>query len=93
VAEESGRLPEMCAVQAENYDEQARQRLSTLNKFTSVGIWIAVAAFIIMCIFNIFQIYYKSITGRFDPSGQPTLNPNNQNNQGQPPPKDVPDLH
>jgi type II secretory pathway component PulF len=54
VAEESGRLPEMCAVQAENYDEQARRRLATLNKIASVLIWLVVAAFIITAIFRIF---------------------------------------
>jgi type II secretory pathway component PulF len=88
VAEESGRLPEMCAVQAENYDEQARSRLSTLNKFASVAIWLGVAAFIIMCIINIFNnVYLKNLNDRLDPTGQPTLN------QGQPPAKDVPDVH
>jgi type II secretory pathway component PulF len=54
VAEESGRLPEMCAVQAENYNEQAQRRLSTLNKLASVFIWLLVAGFIITAIFRIF---------------------------------------
>jgi type IV pilus assembly protein PilC len=54
VAEESGRLPEMCAVQAENYDEQARRKLATLNKIASLLIWLVVAAFVITAIFKIF---------------------------------------
>jgi type II secretory pathway component PulF len=67
VAEESGRLPEMCAVQAENYDEQARRRLSTLNKAAGVGIWLLVAVFIILAIFRIFtEGYLKNITNLQD---------------------------
>ena len=73
VAEESGRLPEMCAVQAENYNEQAQRRLSTLNKFASAFIWLMVAAFIIVAIFNIFQrVYLKNFESVTD-DGKPTL--------------------
>jgi type II secretory pathway component PulF len=62
VAEESGRLPEMCAVQAENYDEQARRRLATLNKAAGVLIWLGVAVFIIVAIFRIFtEVYVKNL--------------------------------
>jgi type II secretory pathway component PulF len=75
VAEESGRLPEMCAVQAENYDEQARRRLQALNKIASLLIWLVVAAFVITAIFRIFnEVYLKNLNKRFDDSGQPTLN-------------------
>jgi type IV pilus assembly protein PilC len=75
VAEESGRLPEMCAVQAENYDEQARRRLSTLNKIASVLIWLVVAAFIVTAIFRIFTtVILPNYNKHMDESGQPTLN-------------------
>jgi type II secretory pathway component PulF len=68
VAEESGRLPEMCAVQAENYDEQARRRLATLNKMAGVFIWLLVAVFIIICIFRIFtEVYQKNLEKYVDP--------------------------
>ncbi|MDB5307041.1 MAG: epsF 4 [Gemmataceae bacterium] len=71
VAEESGRLPEMCAVQAENYDEQARRLLGTINKIASVLIWLLVAAFIITAIFRIFStVYLKNIEKSNDGGGQ-----------------------
>ncbi len=75
VAEESGRLPEMCAVQAENYDEQARRHLSTLNKVASIVIWLVVSVFIIIAIFRIFNnVYLKNLENRIDPeTGAPTL--------------------
>ncbi len=78
VAEESGRLPEMCAVQAENYDDQARRSLSTLNKIASLLIWLVVAAFMITTIFSIFKnVYIKNLDRSFDPkTGAPTLEPN-----------------
>lgn len=76
VAEESGRLPEMCAVQAENYDEQARRHLSTLNKLSSVLIWLLVAAFMITAIFRIFtNVYLKNLNKQFESeSGTPVVN-------------------
>jgi type IV pilus assembly protein PilC len=75
VAEESGRLPEMCAVQAENYDEQARRRLSTLNKCASVAIWLTVAGFIIAAIFQIFTtIILPNYNRQLDDSNQPSIN-------------------
>lgn len=75
LAEECGRLPEMCAIQAENYDDQARRKLSLLNKILSVLIWLGVAAFIITCIFRIFtQVYLPNIQKQYDSnSGQMTL--------------------
>lgn len=68
VAEESGRLPEMCGVQAENYGEQARGKLKTLNKIAGVLIWLLVAAFIITAIFRIFnEVYLKNLNKYIDP--------------------------
>jgi type IV pilus assembly protein PilC len=68
VAEESGRLPEMCAVQAENYDEQARRKLAALNKVAGFLIWLLVAAFVITAIFRIFnEVYLKQINKATDP--------------------------
>jgi type IV pilus assembly protein PilC len=73
VAEESGRLPEMCAVQAENYDEQSRRLLSTINKIASVLIWLVVAAFVITAIFRIFNtVYLKNIERNLEPGGRDT---------------------
>jgi type IV pilus assembly protein PilC len=97
VAEESGRLPEMCAVQAENYDEQARRQLATLNKIASILIWLVVAAFIITAIFRIFNtVYIKSIEKYIDKEGNPTIKeeppprpPRNTPNEA-PPPKAPP---
>jgi len=73
VAEESGRLPEMCAVQAENYDEQARRRLSTLNKLASALIWLLVAAFIITAIFRIFTTVYLKPVNKAADDDRPSL--------------------
>jgi len=71
VAEESGRLPEMCAVQAENYDEQARRLLGTLNKLASLLIWLLVAAFVITAIFRIFTtVYLGNIEKNLDDRGR-----------------------
>jgi type IV pilus assembly protein PilC len=60
VAEESGRLPEMCAIQAESHEDQARRLLGVLNKFASVLIWLMVASFIILAIYRIYTTVYLS---------------------------------
>jgi len=74
VAEESGRLPEMCGVQAENYDEQARGSLKTINKMASIFIWLMVAAFVITAIFRIFtSVYLKPINENLE-GGKTILN-------------------
>jgi len=69
VAEESGRLPEMCAVQAEAYDDAARRGLGFLNKIASVLIWILVASFIIFAVYRIFStVYLGTINKHLDES-------------------------
>lgn len=70
VAEESGRLPEMCSIQAENHEDQARRRLSLLNKIASVLIWMLVAGFIILAIYRIFStVYIGNINKHIDDGG------------------------
>jgi type IV pilus assembly protein PilC len=58
VAEESGKLPEVCAIQAATYDDQARQLLAVINKLLSTLIWLGVAVFIIFAIYRIFTTVY-----------------------------------
>jgi type IV pilus assembly protein PilC len=58
VAEESGRLPEVLRNAAEEYDEEARRRLNTVNKLFSYGIWIFIGGFLAFAIFRIFQTVY-----------------------------------
>ncbi len=67
VAEESGRLPEVLRNQAEEYDEEARRRLTVVNKIFSYVIWIGIAVFLAFAIFSIFQeVYVKQIMNRLD---------------------------
>ncbi|MFO0802976.1 MAG: type II secretion system F family protein [Gemmataceae bacterium] len=58
VAEESGRIPEMCSIQAEVHEDQARRLLGILTKVASVLIWMLVAGFIILAIYRIFTTVY-----------------------------------
>lgn len=58
VGEESGRLPEMFRHQGEEYDDESRRRLGWLTRLTSWLVWLAVAAVIITCIFQIFLNVY-----------------------------------
>jgi type IV pilus assembly protein PilC len=67
VAEESGRLPEVLRNQAEEYDDEARRRLSVVNKIFSYVIWFGIAGFLAFTIFRIFQeVYVKQIMNRLD---------------------------
>lgn len=62
VAEESGRLPEVLRNAAEEYDDEARRRLSTVNKIFSYTIWFGIAGFLAFAIFRVFQeVYVKQI--------------------------------
>jgi type IV pilus assembly protein PilC len=62
VAEESGRLSEVMRLQAEQYEDLARRRLTTLNKALSGLIWMLIAGVIILAIYRIFtQAYLKNI--------------------------------
>lgn len=62
VGEESGRLPEVFRHQSDEYDDEARRRLSWLTRLTSWLVWLGVAAVIITCIFQIFlNVYYGNL--------------------------------
>lgn len=61
VGERSGRLPEQLAILSRQYQEQARQALATLTTFAGFGVWLLVAALIIMMIFRIFGFYLSTI--------------------------------
>jgi type IV pilus assembly protein PilC len=62
IGEDSGRLPEAFRHQGEEYDDEARRRLSWLTRAGTSLVWLAVAAVIITCIFRIFtQAYLGSI--------------------------------
>jgi type II secretory pathway component PulF len=58
VGEESGRLPETLRHQAEEYDDEARRRLTWLTRVSSWLVWLAVAAILITCIIRIFSAVY-----------------------------------
>jgi type IV pilus assembly protein PilC len=60
-AEEGGRIPEVMAQQAQNYEEEAERRLALLTKAANFAVWLFVAALIIMAIFRIFGIYINAI--------------------------------
>jgi type IV pilus assembly protein PilC len=65
VAEESGRLPEVLRNQAEEYDEEARRRLTVVNKIFSYVIWFGIAGFLTFAIFRIFKnVYVDQIMNR-----------------------------
>lgn len=62
IAEESGRLPEVLRNQAEEYDEEARRRLSFVNKIFSYGIWLFILGFMAFAVIRIFiEVYVKQI--------------------------------
>ncbi len=58
VAEESGRLPESLAYQAQEYEDETRRRLAFLTRLAGSLVWVSVAAVIILCIFRIFLGVY-----------------------------------
>lgn len=62
VGEESGRLPETLLHQGEEYDDEARRRMTWLTSLSAWLVWLAVAVVIIICIFRIFnEAYLKNI--------------------------------
>jgi type IV pilus assembly protein PilC len=62
VAEESGRLPEVLRNQAEEYDEEARRRLSVVNKIVSYLIWLGILGIMAFAVIRIFlNVYLKPI--------------------------------
>src|SRR5262249_1283473 len=65
VAEESGRLPEVLRNQAEEYDEEARRRLTFVNKIFSYVIWFGIGSFLAFAIFRVFKSVYVDVLEKF----------------------------
>jgi type IV pilus assembly protein PilC len=65
VAEESGRLPEVLRNQAEDYDEEARRRLSFVNKLFSYAIWFMILGVLGFAIIRIMQKVYIDAINKF----------------------------
>jgi type IV pilus assembly protein PilC len=61
VGEESGRLSETLGILARQELESARIAFSVLTKAAGWGVWVLVAAFIIMLIFRMAGVYFGSI--------------------------------
>jgi type IV pilus assembly protein PilC len=62
VGEESGKLPETLRYQADEYDDEARRRLSWMTRLGSWLVWLCVAVVILWCIFSIFtNVYVRNI--------------------------------
>jgi len=61
VGEETGRLVESMAVLSRQYQDRARTALTTLTMLAGFGVWIAVAALIIVMIFRLFLFYIGTI--------------------------------
>ncbi len=53
LAEETGQLPEVMRRQAQEYEDEAGRRLTVLTTLAGWGVWLVVAAFIILAIFRI----------------------------------------
>jgi type IV pilus assembly protein PilC len=61
VGERSGRLPEQLGVLSNQYQDHARRALATITVFAGFGVWLLVAALIILLIFRIFSFYLGTI--------------------------------
>jgi type II secretory pathway component PulF len=61
VGERSGRLPEQLGLLSAQYQDQARGALSTLTTAAGFGVWMLVAALIILLIFRLFNFYLGTI--------------------------------
>ncbi len=57
VAEESGRLDQVLAHQAEHYHEESGRRLAVLTGLAGYGVWLLVGLIIIVAIFRIATWY------------------------------------
>jgi type IV pilus assembly protein PilC len=58
VAEESGRLPESLAFQAEEYEDETKRRMTWMTRLTSLVVMLCVFGIIIFCIVSIFRNVY-----------------------------------
>ncbi|HUY33890.1 MAG TPA: type II secretion system F family protein [Pirellulales bacterium] len=57
VGEHSGRLPETMALLSTEYQDRAQRALATLTMLAGFGVWLLVAAMIIMMIFRVASFY------------------------------------
>lgn len=64
-AEAGGRVPEMMRHQAEQYQDEASRRLTTLTRAATGLVWLAYAGFMVWAIFRIANIYFSALGGRF----------------------------
>jgi type II secretory pathway component PulF len=67
VAEESGRLPESLAYQAQEYEDETRRRLTVLTRLAGTLVWLGVAVVIILCVYRIFVGVYLSNIEKYLP--------------------------
>ncbi len=58
VGEQSGRLPEQMTLLSRQYEERAEAALTVLTRIAGFGVWLLVAAFIVVLIFRIFTKVY-----------------------------------
>jgi type IV pilus assembly protein PilC len=58
IAEECGRIPDMCQHQGQFYEDLARRRLRLLNLVAGWVVWLSVAGFIVFSVFRIFLVAY-----------------------------------
>ena len=63
-AEHAGSVPEAMRHEANRWAEIAGERLTLLARIVSGFVWLAVAAFIIACIFRLAGIYLGALAGR-----------------------------
>lgn len=61
VGERSGRLPEQLGLLSRQYQDQATRALAALTALAGFGVWLIVAAIIILMIFRIFSFYLGTI--------------------------------
>jgi type IV pilus assembly protein PilC len=61
IAEEGGTVPEMMKHQARHYRDLGRERMRSFSSVASMGIWLVVAVFIIVNIFQIASIYLNAL--------------------------------
>jgi type II secretory pathway component PulF len=61
VGEHSGRLPETLALLSTEYQDRAQRALATLTMLAGFGVWLLVAAMIIMMIFRVAGFYLNTL--------------------------------
>lgn len=67
IGEESGHLPEVMAQHAEEYDQEARRRITVLNRLLATLVWLTVAGFVIFLIFRVFTQMYLGSLDKYAP--------------------------